>query len=71
VSGEGEAVRGGPFDPKAKGFKAQNNTQSIITDPDTISRFSAQLIAEHMIAQQQAATATTAKAVKAVTKAKK
>jgi len=71
VSGEGAAVKGGPFDPKAKGFKAQNNTQSIITDPDTISRFSAQLIAEHMIAQQQAATATTAKAVKAVTRAKK
>jgi hypothetical protein len=71
VSGEGAAVKGGPFDAKAKGFKAQNNTQSIITDPDTISRFSAQLIAEHMIAQQQAATATTAKAVKAVTKAKK
>lgn len=70
-SGEGEAVKGGPFDPKAKGYKAQNNTQSIITDPDTISRFSAQLIAEHMIAQRQAATASTAKAVKAVTKAKK
>jgi hypothetical protein len=54
VSGEGSAV-GGTFNPKAKGFKAQNNTQSIITDPDTISRFSAQLVAEHMIAQRQAA----------------
>jgi hypothetical protein len=71
VSGEGEAAKGGPFDPKAKGFKAQNNTQSIITDPDTISRFSAELIAEHMIAQRQASTATTAKAVRAVTRAKK
>jgi hypothetical protein len=28
--------------------KAQNNTQSIVTDPDTISRFSAELVAEHM-----------------------
>jgi hypothetical protein len=40
------------------GYKAQNNTQSIITDPDTISRFSAQLIAEHMIARNQSAGAT-------------
>jgi hypothetical protein len=51
ASGEGEFVvtgkAGGP------GYKAQNNTQSIITDPDTISRFSAELVAEHMIAQKQ------------------
>jgi hypothetical protein len=71
VSGEGAAVMSGPFNVKAKGYKAQNNTQSIITDPDTISRFSAQLIAEHMIAQGQAATAKTAKAVKAATRTKK
>jgi hypothetical protein len=32
---------------------AQNNTQSVITDPDTIARFTAELIAEHMIAQAQ------------------
>jgi hypothetical protein len=55
ASGEGEFVvtgkAGGP------GFKAQNNTQSIITDQDTISRFSAELIAEHMIAQKQSAAA--------------
>jgi hypothetical protein len=55
ASGEGEFVvtgkAGGP------GFKAQNNTQSIITDPDTISRFSAELVAEHMIAQKQSAVA--------------
>jgi hypothetical protein len=45
ASGEGEFVVTG----KAGGprYKAQNNTQSIITDPDTISRFSADLIAEH------------------------
>jgi hypothetical protein len=53
VSGEGQAV-GGAFNTKAPGFKAQNNTQSIITDPDTISRFSAELVAEHMVAQKQA-----------------
>jgi hypothetical protein len=67
VSGEGAAV-GGVFDVKAAGFKAQNNTQSIITDPDTISRFTAELIAEHMIAQQQASDVRTAKAVRAATK---
>ena len=67
VSGEGQAVNG-PFSVKAKGYKAQNNTQSIITDPDTISRFSAQLVSEHMIAQRQAATANTASAVEAAKK---
>ncbi|SHG49788.1 hypothetical protein [Bradyrhizobium erythrophlei] len=64
ASGEGAAV-GSAFNVKAKGYKAQNNTQSIITDQDTISRFTAELIAEHMIAQAQNATAQTAKAVKA------
>ena len=67
VSGEGQGV-GRIFDVKAKGYKAQNNTQSIITDSDTISRFSAQLIAEHMIAQTQASTAKTARAVRAAGK---
>ena len=53
ASGEGTfVVKGQPGGPR---FKAQNNTQSIITDPDTISRFSAELVAEHMIAQKQAA----------------
>jgi hypothetical protein len=52
-SGEGTFIVKGQ--PGGKGFKAQNNTQSIITDPDTVSRFSAELIAEHMIAQKQAA----------------
>lgn len=52
TSGEGIFVvtgqTGGP------GYKAQNNTQSIITDPDTISRFTAELIAEHLAAQHAA-----------------
>jgi hypothetical protein len=51
VAGEGQFVTAGKAG--GTGYKAQNNTQSIITDPDTISRFSAQLIAEHMIARQQ------------------
>jgi len=44
----------------APAYKAQNNTQSIITDPDTVSRFSAELVAEHMTAQKQAAAAAAA-----------
>ena len=46
ASGEGtfvvQGLAGGP------GYKAQNNTQSIITDPDTIVRFQTELISEHM-----------------------
>ncbi len=46
ASGEGtfvvQGMAGGP------NYKAQNNTQSIITDPDTIVRFQTELIAEHM-----------------------
>ncbi|MFZ0819739.1 MAG: phospholipase D-like domain-containing protein [Candidatus Acidiferrales bacterium] len=51
ASGEGTFVvagqAGGP------GYKAQNNTQSIITDADTISRFTAELIREHIAAAAQ------------------
>jgi len=39
--------------PGGPGYKAQNNTQAVITDPDTIVRFQTELIAEHMIAQSQ------------------
>jgi len=39
--------------PGGQGYKAQNNTQSVITDPDTIIRFQTELIAEHMIAKNQ------------------
>ncbi|HYW66548.1 MAG TPA: hypothetical protein VFB10_07570 [Candidatus Dormibacteraeota bacterium] len=52
TSGEGVFVVTGQ--PGGAGYKAQNNTQSIITDPDTISRFTAELIAEHMAAQKAA-----------------
>jgi hypothetical protein len=63
-AGEGTFVNGtwqvtgpkssaGPINP-GKGYKAQNNTQSIFTDQDTINRFQTELIAEHVIAQKQA-----------------
>lgn len=49
ASGEGTFVvkgkAGGP------GYKAQNNTQTIFTDPDAVSRFQTELIAEHMAAR--------------------
>jgi hypothetical protein len=52
TSGEGIFVvadkAGGP------GYRAQNNTQTIFTDPDTLSRFTAELIAEHVTAVHQA-----------------
>jgi phosphatidylserine/phosphatidylglycerophosphate/cardiolipin synthase-like enzyme len=35
------------------GFKAQNNTQTIFTDSDTITRFQTELIAEHLAARDQ------------------
>jgi hypothetical protein len=51
ASGEGTFVVNGK--PGGTGYKAQNNTQSVITDPDTIVRFQTELISEHMIAQSQ------------------
>jgi hypothetical protein len=47
-SGEGTFVVKGA--PGGVGFKAQNNTQSIFVDPDTISRFQTELVTEHMTA---------------------
>ncbi|HVU16707.1 MAG TPA: hypothetical protein VHD32_07270 [Candidatus Didemnitutus sp.] len=41
--------------PGGADYKAQNNTQSVITDPDTITRFTAELLAEHLTAQKIAA----------------
>ena len=55
ASGEGTFVVTGQAG--GTGYKAQNNTQSIFTDSDTISRFQAELIAEHMAAQAGAAAA--------------
>ena len=55
-SGEGTFIISGK--PGGPGYKAQNNTQAIITDPDTIVRFQTELIAEHMIARSQQKPAT-------------
>lgn len=55
ASGEGIFVTKGA--PGGKGYKAQNNTQAIITDHDTIARFQAELIREHMAAVKTPAAA--------------
>ena len=54
ISGEGVFVLTGQ--PGGPGFKAQNNTQSVITDLDTVTRFSSELIREHMAAQHASIT---------------
>jgi hypothetical protein len=51
TSGEGTFVVTGQSG--GKGYKAQNNTQTIFTDPDSVTRFQTELIAEHMTAQAQ------------------
>jgi hypothetical protein len=49
ASGEGTfVVKGGAGGP---GYKAQNNTLAVFTDPDTIARFTAELVAEHLAAR--------------------
>ncbi|HEY3950026.1 hypothetical protein [Phenylobacterium sp.] len=40
------------------GFKAQNNTQTIFVDPDSVSRFQNELLAEHLIARDQESATT-------------
>jgi len=52
MSGEGTFLVKGQ--PGGVGFKAQNNTQSFFTCPDAVSRFQAELIAEHVAAQKGA-----------------
>jgi hypothetical protein len=51
-SGEGTFVVAGK--PGGAGYKAQNNTQTVFTDPDTVSRFSSELVREHIAAAAQA-----------------
>ena len=58
TSGEGTFVVVGK--PGGVGFKAQNNTQSFFTCPDAVSRFQAELIAEHVAAQRGQHVSTTA-----------
>jgi hypothetical protein len=49
ASGEGTFVVRGQAG--GTGYRAQNNTQTIFTDPDAVARFQAELLAEHMAAQ--------------------
>ena len=51
ASGEGTFVVAGR--PGGAGYVAQNNTLATITDRDTINRFQAELIQEHLTAQAQ------------------
>ena len=56
ASGEGTFVKGTYYvkdQVAGPGYKAQNNTQTIITDPDSVIRFQAELIAEHLAARDQ------------------
>ena len=43
----------GQTQPGGAGYKAQNNTLAVFTDPDTVSRFTAELIAEHLVVVAQ------------------
>ena len=54
ASGEGTFVVAAK--PGGKGYKAQNNTQSIFTSQDDVARFQAELIAEHNVAKEQGGT---------------
>jgi hypothetical protein len=51
ASGEGTFIVLGQ--PGGAGYRAQNNTQTIFTDPDSVNRFEKELIAEHMTAENQ------------------
>ncbi|MCP3719873.1 hypothetical protein [Paraburkholderia sp. CNPSo 3281] len=66
ASGEGTfVIKGAPGGP---GYLAQNNTQTIFTDPDTINRFQTELIAEHMTAKAQGYTVAAASTTKTAAK---
>ena len=52
TSGEGTFVVG-QTKAGGVGYKAQNNTLAVFTDPDTCARFTAELVSEHMTAVSQ------------------
>lgn len=52
TSGEGTFVTGATK-PGGAGFRAQNNTLGVFTDNDNIARFTAELVAEHLVAVAQ------------------
>lgn len=49
ASGEGTFILG-QNQAGGKGYKAQNNTLAVFTDPDAMMRFTAELVSEHLIA---------------------
>lgn len=53
AAGEGTFVVNGNGQAGGPGYKAQNNTQTVFTDPDSVTRFQAQLLAEHVAAQRR------------------
>ena len=76
-AGEGTYVAGRTA-PGGTGYKAQNNTLAVFTDTDTNSRFTAELLAEHLAAVAEggtlsstgAAPAPPAKRTRAATRAR-
>jgi hypothetical protein len=62
ASGEGTFVVQGK--PGGAGYKAQNNTLAVFTDPDTAARFTAELIAEHLVATTDGGSLSGGKPVK-------
>jgi len=54
TSGEGTFVLKGQTG--GVGYKAQNNTLAVFTDPDAVARFTAELIAEHLVVTDQGGT---------------
>lgn len=61
ASGEGTYVTGQTA-PGGPGYKAQNNTLAVFTDPDTLARFTAELIQEHLVAVSQGGSLTASQA---------
>jgi hypothetical protein len=59
AGGEGTFAPG-QTGPGGKGYQAQNNTLAVFTDADTCARFTAELIAEHLVAVSQGNTISAA-----------
>jgi hypothetical protein len=67
ASGEGTYVAG-QLAPGGPGYKAQNNTLAVFTDPDTVARFTAELVQEHLVAVSQGGSLGTSAASAAKSK---
>jgi hypothetical protein len=65
ASGEGTGISLDPTKKPQPGYKAQNNTVLVSTNPVFLSRFSARLDAEHTVALQKQHAAAIGEAVKA------